>query len=127
MATAAAIDRIVHHSAILEFDVPSYRTGAASLTKPGTTLRSRIAVRTFRDWDDASPGFVEVDTVAHCGATVAGFYLWTVTAVDVATGWVEMDVVWGKTEERVGAAIRKIHRRCLCRCLDWTATMGLSS
>ena len=29
MATAAAIDRIVHHSIILEFDVPSYRTGAA--------------------------------------------------------------------------------------------------
>ena len=29
MATAAAIDRIVHHSVILEFDVPSYRTGAA--------------------------------------------------------------------------------------------------
>ena len=29
MATAAAIDRVVHHSVILEFDVPSYRTGAA--------------------------------------------------------------------------------------------------
>ena len=68
-------------------------------------------MRTFRDWDDASPGFVEVDTVAHCGPTVEGFHLWTVTAVDVATGWVEMDVVWGKTQERVGAAIRRIHRR----------------
>ena len=82
-------------------------------------LRNRIAVRTFRDWDDARPGFVEVGTVAHCGATVAGFHLWTVTAVDpvsstgqaVATGWVEMDVVWGKTQERVGAAIRRIQRR----------------
>ena len=29
MATAAAIDRVVHHSVILEFDVPSYRTDAA--------------------------------------------------------------------------------------------------
>jgi DNA replication protein DnaC len=29
MATAAAIDRVVHHSVILEFDVPSYRTGQA--------------------------------------------------------------------------------------------------
>ena len=29
MATAAAIDRVVHHSVILEFDVPSYRTGVA--------------------------------------------------------------------------------------------------
>ena len=73
-------------------------------------LRNRIAVRTFREWDDARPGFVEVDTVAHCGPTVAGFHLWTVTAVDGATGWVDMDVVWG-TQERVGAAIRRIQRR----------------
>ena len=29
MATAAAIDRVVHHSVILQFDVPSYRTDAA--------------------------------------------------------------------------------------------------
>ena len=63
--------------------------------------------RTHWDWDDARPGFVEVDTVAHCGATTEGFHLWTVTAVDVATGWVDMDVVWGKTQERVGAAIRR--------------------
>ena len=34
-----------------------------------------------------------------------------VMAVDVATGWVEMDVVWGKPQEQVGAAMRKIHRR----------------
>jgi hypothetical protein len=40
-----------------------------------------------------------------------GFLLWTVTAVDVATGSVEMDVVWGKTQERVGAAIRRVHRQ----------------
>ena len=43
-----------------------------------------------------------MDTVAHCGDTMQGFHLWTVTAVDV---------VWGKTQERVGAAIRRVHRR----------------
>ena len=59
-----------------------------SLTKAGTLLRDRIAVRTFREWDDVRPGFIEVDTVVHCGPTVTGFHLWTVTAVDVATGWV---------------------------------------
>ena len=103
-ASAATLERL-----LVAEQVPVRRP--QSLTKPGTLLRSRIAVRTFRDWDDASPGFVEVDTVAHCGPTVEGFHLWTVTAVDVATGWVEMDVVWGKTQERVGAAIRRIHRR----------------
>ncbi len=104
-ASAATLERM------LAADQVPVRARSKSLTKPGTTLRSRIAVRTFRDWDDASPGFVEVDTVAHCGPTSEGFHLWTVMAVDVATGWVEMDVVWGKTQERVGAAIRKIHRR----------------
>ena len=104
-ASAATLERL-----LAAYQVP-VRKRSHSLTKPGTLLRNRIAVRTFRDWDDASPGFVEVDTVAHCGPTVEGFHLWTVTAVDVATGWVEMDVVWGKTQERVGAAIRRVHRR----------------
>ena len=104
-ASAATLERLLAAA-----QVP-IRRRTHSLTKPGTLLRNRIAVRTFRDWDDTSPGFVEVDTVAHCGPTVEGFHLWTVTAVDVATGWVEMDVVWGKTQERVGAAIRRMHRR----------------
>ena len=104
-ASAATLERL------LAADQVPLRRKSRSLTKPGTLLRNRIAVRTFRDWDDARPGFVEVDTVAHCGDTMQGFHLWTVTAVDVATGWVEMDVVWGKTQERVGAAIRRVHRR----------------
>ena len=104
-ASAATLERL------LAAEQVPVRKRSHSLTRRGTLLRNRIAVRTFRDWDDASPGFVEVDTVAHCGATVEGFHLWTVTAVDVATGWVEMDVVWGKTQERVGAAIRRVHRR----------------
>ena len=104
-ASAATLERL------LAADQVPVRRKVRSLTKPGTTLRNRIAVRTIRDWDDARPGFVEVDTVAYCGATTEGFHLWTVTAVDVATGWVEMDVVWGKTQERVGAAIRRVHRR----------------
>lgn len=104
-ASAATLERL------LATEQVPMRRKVRSLTKPGTLLRNRIPVRTFRDWDDARPGFVEVDTVAHCGATTEGFYLWTVTAVDVATGWVEMDVVWGKTQERVGAAIRRVRRR----------------
>ena len=104
-ASAATLERL------LAADQAAVRKRPQSLTKARTLLRNRIAVRTFRDWDDARPGFVEVDTVAPCGPTVEGFHLRTVTAVDVATGWVEMDVVWGKTQERVGAAIRRVHRR----------------
>ena len=103
-ASPATLERL------LSSQQPSVRRKPRGLTKPGTALRYRIPVRTFRDWDDARPGFVEVDTVAHCGPTSAGFHLWTVMAVDVATGWVEMAVVWGKTQDRVGAALRRMQR-----------------
>ena len=115
-ASAATLERLLAAS-----QVP-VRKRVMSLTKPGTRLRSRIAVRTFGDWDDASPEFVEVDTVAHCGATVAGFYLWTWRR----GGWRWM---WygakhrSEWEQRYGRPTGG----CLCRCLDWTATMGLSS
>ena len=87
-ASASTLERL-----LAEAQAPMRRK-ARSLTKPGTMLRNRIEVRTpyqvrgrpFRGWDDARPGFVEVDTVAHCGATTEGFHLWTVTGVDVATG-----------------------------------------
>ncbi len=58
-------------------------------TKPGQLLKHQVPVRTFTDWDDHRPGFIEADLVAHCGASVAGSYLHTLTMTDVATGWTE--------------------------------------
>ena len=52
-----------------------------STTKPGTSLKQSIEVRTWQDWDDEQPGFMEIDLVAHCGDTVVGQYLFTLTAV----------------------------------------------
>jgi hypothetical protein len=82
-----------------------------STTKPGSLLKAAIAIRTFADWDDKRPGFLEIDLVAHCGESTEGFYLNTLTAVDVATGWVECQGVWGKGQERVGSAIHHIGQR----------------
>lgn len=104
-ASSATLDRLLRNYRIM------VRRRVRSLTKAGTSLRQRIPVRTFSEWDDVTPGFLEVDTVAHCGDSSEGFYLWTVTAVDIVTGWIEMDVVWGKTQVRVAAAIRRIRRR----------------
>jgi hypothetical protein len=67
-----------------------------STTKPGTLLKAAIPVRTFSEWDDNRPGFVEVDLVGHSGDSSEGFYLTTLSAVDVATGWCEPVAVWGK-------------------------------
>jgi hypothetical protein len=82
-----------------------------SLTRPGAWLKSQIPLRTFADWDDARPGFLEVDLVAHCGQSTAGFFLHTLCAVDIATGWVELQPVWGKGHRRVTAAIHEVRGR----------------
>ncbi len=54
--------------------------------------------RAFADWQENKPGFLEVDLVAHCGESTEGFYLTTLCAVDVATGWAECPSAegWGK-------------------------------
>ena len=82
-----------------------------STTKPGSLLKAAIPIRTFADWDDKRPGFLEIDLVAHCGESTEGFYLNTLSTVDVATGWVECQGVWGKGQQRVGSAIHHISQR----------------
>ena len=73
-------------------------------TKPGSLLKSSIPIRTFADWQENRPGFLEVDLVPHCGDSAEGFYLTTLSTVDVASGWSECVGVWGKGQERVGGA-----------------------
>lgn len=82
-----------------------------STTKPGTLLKNAIAVRTWREWDDAQPGFVEIDLVAHCGTTTEGVYLNTLTATDVSTGWTECLELPNKTQEAVSRAIIELRQR----------------
>lgn len=81
----------------------------ATTTRPGTCLKHEIPIRT--EWDDARPGFLEVDLVAHCGSSTQGFFLCTLCAVDIATAWIELDAVWGKGQVRVGAAVDHIRTR----------------
>ncbi len=88
-----------------------YPPRGATTTRPGTWLKQEIPIRTFTEWDDARPGFCEVDLVAHCGSSTEGFYLCTLCAVDIATAWVELDAVWGKGQQRVGGAIHHVWER----------------
>jgi len=80
-------------------------------TKPGSLLKNSIPIRTFADWEENRPGFLEVDLVPHCGESTDGFYLTTLSTVDVATGWSECIGVWGKGQDRVGAAVHRIRKR----------------
>jgi integrase-like protein len=81
-----------------------------SRTKPGSLLKSQIPVRTWADWDDAVPGFVEIDLVAHDGGNAAGEHAWTLTVTDIATGWTENRSVRNKARKWVLAALDDIAR-----------------
>ena len=74
-------------------------------TKPGSLLKSQIPVRTWADWDDAQPGFVEIDLVSHDGGNAAGPFAFTLTVTDIATGWTENRSVPSKAAKCVLAAL----------------------
>lgn len=104
-ASPATIDRLLR---------PWRRQGGRrprSGTKPGSLLKKAIPIRTFADWEEDRPGFLEIDLVLHCDDNVEGFYLTTLSTVDVASGWCECMGVWGKGQSRVGAGIHRIRQR----------------
>jgi hypothetical protein len=77
-------------------------------TKPGELLKKQIAIRTFTEWDDGEPGFMEADLVAHCGNYAGGSFLYTLVLTDVATGWTEFEALLFRGQEMVLQALRRI-------------------
>src|SRR5215469_15390951 len=77
-----------------------------STTRVGSLLKQQIPIRTFAEWSDTRPGFLEAGLVAHCGADIAGGYLYTLTLTDVATGWTECLPLLYRSQETVLAAIQ---------------------
>jgi hypothetical protein len=78
-----------------------------SLTKPGTLLRHQIPIR-GSVWEEGKAGWMEVDTVALCGGSVAGEFVWMVDGVDYATTWVEVRAIWGRGQAGTLAALKDI-------------------
>jgi hypothetical protein len=78
-----------------------------SLTRPGTLLRHQIPIR-GSVWEEGKAGWLEVDTVALCGGTTAGEYVWMVDGVDYATTWVEVRAMWGRGQHGTLAALRDV-------------------
>ncbi|HNA62956.1 MAG TPA: ISNCY family transposase [Rhabdochlamydiaceae bacterium] len=84
----ATIDRILKPIKHL------YRGKGRSATKPGLLLKHSIPIKT-NQWDESKPGFLEADTVHHCGTSLAGLYAVTLDAVDIATTWTEQRATYG--------------------------------
>jgi hypothetical protein len=79
-----------------------------SRTKPGTMLKERIPIKTFSEWDDAIPGFCQVDLVAHEGGDPRGDFCQSLDLTDVATGWTEPAAVKNKAQVWVFAELKRI-------------------
>ena len=67
-------------------------------TKPGTLLKQQIPIRTFAEWNEARPGFVEIDLVGHEGGEACGDFCQTLDVTDVASGWTESAAVINKAQ-----------------------------
>lgn len=70
-------------------------TKGLSGTKPGRLVKHQIPIKTDH-WDVTKPGFMEADTVAHCGNSLAGDFVWSLTLTDIYSTWTENRATWNK-------------------------------
>ena len=103
--SAASIDRL------LQPERRKYELRGRSGTKPGTLLKKQIPIRTFAEWDEQRPGFVEIDLVAHDGGIGAGDYCQTLDLTDIATTWTETLAVRNKAQAWVFAALKEMRQK----------------
>ena len=97
-------------------------------------IHRRVPVRTFADWNDAPPGFLEVDLVAQGGTIVKGCFIQTLVATDIATGWTECVLLRaGVSRFRAPAAPASkrgaLQRLCQVKCerLLWSANNQINT
>lgn len=105
MMSPATMDRLLTH------DRKRINLKSRSRTKPGTLLKHQIPIRTWADWDNAKPGFLEIDSVHHCGNSLFGEYIFTLDTVDVCTGWNECAAHQGRSEYNTVSALETIRNR----------------
>jgi len=103
--SAASIDRL------LKPERRKYELRGRAGTKPGTLLKKQIPIRTFAEWDEQRPGFVEIDLVAHDGGLAAGDYCQTLDLTDIATTWTETLAVRNKAQAWVFAALKEMRQK----------------
>src|SRR3989338_6327483 len=80
-----------------------------STTRHGSLLKSSVPIR-ITNWDTRDIGFMEMDTVAHCGEVLSGEFIYSLDMVEIATGWSEQVAVMGKGEAGIVRAIEQIQQ-----------------
>ncbi|MBI0538223.1 transposase [Roseomonas sp. KE2513] len=103
--SAATMDRALRQA----------RDGAAGRRRrrmaPSAAVRRSVPVRTFSDWDDPAPGYVEADLVAHSGPTAKGSFVQTLVLTDIATGWTECAPLLVREQGRLVEVLGELRKR----------------
>ena len=98
--SASTIDRML---------VPIRSTGKT--TKPkAPSIRASVPVRTFGDWKDPEPGFMEADLVVHCGGNMGGSFVHTLVLTDISTAWTECIPIAVRDSVLVVDALRRLQQ-----------------
>ena len=100
-----------------------YKKFGLCTTKPGSLLKKQVPIK-LNQWDETRPGFIEADTVAHCGTSVSGQFAYTLNVVDIATGWTEQRALWGKGKAGVFEAIKSIRKALPFKVLGFDCDNG---
>ncbi len=83
------------------------RRGLSGTRSGPEALKRRIPLRTD-NWDIQQPGFLEADTVAHCGNSMSGEFIWSLTFTDIYSQWTENRAVWNKSAAEVVDRVREV-------------------
>lgn len=103
--SAATIDRL------LRPEREKYQLKGRSHTRPGTLLKHQIPMRTFNEWDEAQPGFLEMDLVGHDGGVIDSHHGFTLNAVDIASGWNSSTALKNKAQVWTLEGVQKIRAK----------------
>jgi hypothetical protein len=103
--SAATIDRL------LRPERQKYQLKGRSHTRPGTLLKHQIPMRTFSDWDEQQPGFLEIDLVGHDGGVIDSLHAFTLNATDIASGWNSSAALQNKAQVWTLAGVQKIRAK----------------
>jgi hypothetical protein len=100
LASAATIDRLLTGTRVGARGRPRRR--------PASPIRRSVPVRTFADWQEPPPGYVEADLVAHCGESAGGSFVQSLALTDIASGWMECVPLIVREQTLVVAALAKL-------------------
>lgn len=101
--SAATLDRLLSQQ-------KGQRGGGLGGTKPGTLLRQQVPIQ-GEVWNEQRVGFMEADSVAHCGGSLAGDFIWSLTYTDLASSWTEGRAVWNKGSTGVLEQTRDVEQQ----------------